>query len=91
MRTGRFSSLPISPVSFTDTVRRIEREKGIKVVRFDLAEPLFPPLREAIEETVKAVESGYVHYPPPRGNPSSSRRYYPTSGGPGAWNTTPMR
>jgi len=69
VRTGRFSSLPISPVSFTDTVRRIEREKGIKVVRFDLAEPLFPPLKEAIEETVKAVESGYVHYPPPRGIP----------------------
>lgn len=69
MRTSKFSTLPVSPVSFTDLIRRVEREKGIRMIRFDLAEPLFPPLKEAIEETENAVRSGYVHYPPPRGIP----------------------
>ena len=49
-------------------VRRAEK-KGIKVTRFDVAEPLFNPPKEAIEDTIKAVEEGAYRYSPPRGIP----------------------
>ena len=49
-------------------VRRVEK-RGVEVTRFDVAEPLFNPPREAIEDTIKAVEEGAYRYSPPRGVP----------------------
>ncbi len=76
---AKFKELPISPVALTDLVRRVEREKSVKVYRLDLAEPLFSPPDEAISETVNAVKSGYYRYTPPRGLPElveAIQRYF---------------
>lgn len=65
----RFKSLPASPISLSDLVREVECRRGIRVIRFDVAEPLFPPPREAIEGTLWAIMSGHTHYTSPRGLP----------------------
>ncbi len=62
-----FSSIPISPVAIADSIPEVERQKGISVVRFDVAEPYFDPPPSAIESTIKALEEGYRHYAPTRG------------------------
>lgn len=66
---SRFKSLPASPISLSDLVRDVEARKGIKVVRFDIAEPLIPPPKEAVEGTLWAIKSGRTRYTPPRGLP----------------------
>jgi len=65
---SRLSGIPVSPVYLVEYVRRAEK-KGIKVTRFDVAEPLFNPPEEAIEDTIKAVKEGAYRYSPPRGIP----------------------
>ncbi|MFX1486523.1 MAG: pyridoxal phosphate-dependent aminotransferase [Promethearchaeota archaeon] len=62
-----FSSIPISPVAIADDIARVEIQKGIKVVRFDVAEPYFDPPPSAIGSTVKALEEGHLRYAPTRG------------------------
>lgn len=62
-----FSSIPISPVAIADTIAKVERQKGIRVVRFDVAEPYFDPPPSAIGSTIRALEEGYRHYAPTRG------------------------
>ncbi len=49
-------------------VKMAER-RGIRVTRFDVAEPLFDPPREAVEDTLKAIGEGVYRYSPPRGLP----------------------
>ncbi len=60
---------PISPIALSEDVRRIEKERGIKVIRFDVAEPLFEPPREGVEGSIEALRSGLTRYSPPRGLP----------------------
>ncbi|MFX0096815.1 MAG: pyridoxal phosphate-dependent aminotransferase [Candidatus Hodarchaeota archaeon] len=62
-----FSSIPISPVVIADSIAKVERLKGIRVVRFDVAEPYFDPPPSAIESTITALKEGYRRYAPTRG------------------------
>ncbi len=64
-----YAELPRSPVALGDEVRRVERERGIKVIRLDVAEPLFDPPTEAIEGSIEALRKGLTRYSPPRGLP----------------------
>jgi len=65
---SKFAHIPVSPVYLTEYVRKVEA-RGIRVIRFDLAEPFFTPPEEAIEDTANAVKEGYYRYSPPRGLP----------------------
>lgn len=62
-----FSFLPASPVALTEGIRQAEKNLGVKVIRFDVAEPYFDPPKTAVEATVKAVRKGYTHYAPTKG------------------------
>jgi len=61
-KTPTFSDIPPSPVSISDEVAKVERVKGIKVVRFDVAEPIFPPPEEAVRGTMEALAKGLYKY-----------------------------
>ncbi len=61
------NDIPISPVSISDMVRLVEKRDKVKVIRFDVAEPYFPPPEKALESTCKAVLEGYNRYSPTKG------------------------
>jgi len=54
--------IPPSPVSALEKVQEIEREKGIRVIRFDTAEPFFEPPQKAIDFTIDAIKNGKYKY-----------------------------
>jgi aspartate/methionine/tyrosine aminotransferase len=59
--------IPLSPISMIEIINKIEKEKGIRVIRFDVAEPMFTPPWDAIKGTVNALLKGYYRYSPSLG------------------------
>jgi len=57
-----FDTIPPSPVSLLEMVEKIEREKGTRVVRFDVAEPMFAPPWNAVKGTMDALLKGKHRY-----------------------------
>lgn len=57
-----FNSIPPSPVSLLEMVEKIEREKSTRVVRFDVAEPMFAPPWNAVKGTMDALLKGKHRY-----------------------------
>ena len=66
---GKYAKLPASPIALGDLVREVQEREGIEVIRFDVAEPQFPPPEVALEGTIEAIKSGLTRYTPPRGLP----------------------
>jgi aspartate/methionine/tyrosine aminotransferase len=60
-KKGKRVNLP-SPVSFLDKIAKIEKAKGQRIVRFDLAEPQFMPPKAAIRATISALKAGQYKY-----------------------------
>ncbi|MCX8181871.1 MAG: aminotransferase class I/II-fold pyridoxal phosphate-dependent enzyme [Candidatus Methanomethyliaceae archaeon] len=57
-----FEAIPPSPVSLLEMVEKIEKEKGTRVVRFDVAEPMFAPPWNAVKGTMDALLKGKHRY-----------------------------
>lgn len=62
MMPYNMQDIPPSPVSILEKVQEVEREKGIRVIRFDTAEPFFEPPQKAIDFTMDAVKKGKYRY-----------------------------
>ncbi len=62
MSGDRFEGIAPSPVSLLEKIARIEREKRLKVIRFDVAEPAFLPPKNAVEGTIEALMKGSYKY-----------------------------
>jgi len=62
MSGNRFEGIAPSPVSLLEKIARVEREKRLKVIRFDVAEPTFPPPENAIKGTIDALTKGRYKY-----------------------------
>ena len=69
MALKKFGKIPPSPISLIDKIKQVEREKGFKVIRFDVAEPLFSPPKSAIRGTIDALNGGKFKYSSSRGIP----------------------
>lgn len=57
-----FEMIPPSPVSLLERVEKVEKEKGIRVIRFDVAEPMFAPPWNAVKGTMDALLKGKHRY-----------------------------
>ncbi|MGQ9759273.1 MAG: pyridoxal phosphate-dependent aminotransferase [Candidatus Methanomethylicaceae archaeon] len=57
-----FETIPPSPVSLLERVEKVEKEKGIHVIRFDIAEPTFAPPWSAVKGTMDALLKGKYRY-----------------------------
>jgi len=55
-------TIPPSPVSLLEMVEEIEKKKGTRVVRFDVAEPMFAPPWNAVKGTMDALLKGKHRY-----------------------------
>jgi aspartate/methionine/tyrosine aminotransferase len=62
MSGNRFEGIAPSPVSLLEKIARVEREKRLKVIRFDVAEPAFPPPEDAVKGTIDALMKGRYKY-----------------------------
>jgi len=62
MSGNRFEGIAPSPVSLLEKIAGVEREKKLKVIRFDVAEPTFPPPENAVKGTIDALMKGRYKY-----------------------------
>lgn len=62
MPKERFEGISPSPTSLSDEISKIEKKTGTRIIRFDLAEPVFPPPDAAIKMTIEAIRLGKYKY-----------------------------
>ncbi|MGA2572879.1 MAG: aminotransferase class I/II-fold pyridoxal phosphate-dependent enzyme [Candidatus Methanomethylicaceae archaeon] len=62
MQKERFEGISPSPTSLSDEISKIEKKIGTRIIRFDLAEPTFPPPNAAINRTIEAIRLGKYKY-----------------------------
>jgi aspartate/methionine/tyrosine aminotransferase len=62
MSGNRFDGIIPSPLSLLEKIARVEREKRLKIIRFDVAEPTFPPPEKAVKGTIEALIKGRYKY-----------------------------